>query len=307
MRRALLALLLAVAWPYALAAQRDTTVCTAFRTRTALSGAILSTSVAKVACGGAARVDTIAVTRIDTLRDTLRIPLPPAPAPVDPRGYNCWQVRDAIEIACIPDDQAPALSQTKVLRANGKTFGYARWMWKGVAYPTDPSLPTAGAARVDTVTITRRDTLRTTDTLTWVPKFTAGADSIRWALEKLLVAPAPIPFPRDKYFYWQPRADPDSIRWTMVLRNAGTPPGAVAYPARPTPTPVSSAPEGPRTFLNTKMPVQPLTGDTLYHVNGVLWCRGPTCDVTRVRRGLSALQPVPAPPVQFPLILVGKP
>lgn len=46
---------------------RDTTVCTSFRTRTAATGAIVSVSVAKVACGGTARVDTVTVTKRDTL------------------------------------------------------------------------------------------------------------------------------------------------------------------------------------------------------------------------------------------------
>lgn len=71
MRRALLTLVLALVWPYHLAAQRDTTVCTAFRTRTAGNGAVLSTSVAKVACGGAstpARVDTV---KVPSGRDTV--------------------------------------------------------------------------------------------------------------------------------------------------------------------------------------------------------------------------------------------
>jgi hypothetical protein len=56
MRRLSLLLLLI---PSVLVAQRDTTVCTAFRTRTSTNGSILSTSVTKVACGGVAKVDTI--------------------------------------------------------------------------------------------------------------------------------------------------------------------------------------------------------------------------------------------------------
>jgi hypothetical protein len=70
MKRAALALLLAVGWPYHLAAQtgRDTTIYTATRVITSATGKITSVSVAKVATLPSGRVDTVRVTRVDTVR-----------------------------------------------------------------------------------------------------------------------------------------------------------------------------------------------------------------------------------------------
>jgi hypothetical protein len=64
---ALTLLMIGASWSSA-HAQRDTTVCTAFRTRTAATGAVVSTSVAKVGCSGVARVDTV---KLAGLRDTV--------------------------------------------------------------------------------------------------------------------------------------------------------------------------------------------------------------------------------------------
>lgn len=71
--------------------------------------------------------------------------------PEDPRGWNCWTYRDATTPSCLTDAEAKAASNVAVMYSFGQTFGYRRYMWKGVIYPTDPSLATAG--RVDTVTI----------------------------------------------------------------------------------------------------------------------------------------------------------
>jgi hypothetical protein len=138
MRRGVLALLLAAAWPFALEAQADTTVCTAFRVIRANTGRV-TTSVTKVPCGGTTRVDTVLVQPT------------PAPVPEDPRGWNCWTPRDTSTGTCIPDAQAPLSSQTLVLRAQGKTFGYQRYMWRGIITATDPAMPQPGTVRVDTV------------------------------------------------------------------------------------------------------------------------------------------------------------
>jgi hypothetical protein len=133
---ALTLLMIGASWSAA-HAQRDTTVCTAFRTITTATGAIRSSSVAKVSCG---------VVRVDTVWQQ-----PPSPyIPVDPRGYNCWLVRDATNPTCIDSTQVKALSQTLVLRRYGQTFGYAQWMWHGVLYPTDPTLPAPGQVVHDT-------------------------------------------------------------------------------------------------------------------------------------------------------------
>lgn len=90
-RLLVLAALLAAPTGYAQTTTHDSTVCVAFRTRTSTTGAITSTSVAKVGCG-VARVDTITITRTDTVKvtrvDTVATPTPitptptPAPTPV---------------------------------------------------------------------------------------------------------------------------------------------------------------------------------------------------------------------------------
>jgi hypothetical protein len=149
--------------PSALAAQRDTTLCTAFRVRTSVNGSILSMSTTKVACGAATRVDTVKVPG-PVVHDT--VAPSPAPQPLDPRGYNCWQARDAANPSCVGDDKAVALSQTLVLHRYGQTFGFAQWMWKGVITAYDPSLPLAGIDTVylpgkrDTIIVVRVDTVR---------------------------------------------------------------------------------------------------------------------------------------------------
>jgi hypothetical protein len=254
---ALTLLVIGASWSAA-HAQRDTTVCTAFRTRTAATGAIVTTSVAKVACGGATRVDTVLVTPT------------PAPVPLDPRGYNCWMARDAANPTCIDDAKAPALSQTLVLRQYGQTFGFQRWMWKGAIYPTDPSLTPSpiGSVTHDTVTA---------------------------------------------YRYWQPLVSPDSIRWQAAPASAAppasvrTPRDTVTVPVVTPPAPSSNAPELPRASVDTRMPDMPLSGDTLYQVGGVWWCRGPTCAATRASHGLS-VQLTSAPPIPSgsAWILTGK-
>lgn len=259
---ALLALLVVVAglWhvAHAQASARDSTVCAAFRTRTGTNGAIVSTSVAKVACGGTGRVDTVTVVRVDTVK--VPVVTPPAPMPIDPRGYNCWQARDATNPTCIPDAQAVSMSNTLVLRAYGMTFGYVRWLWHGVITATDPSLtpgPTPGPPVHDTTTVTR-------------------------------------------YLYWQPVVS-DSIRWRSATASASAP-AAVPVPHDtvrvpvPTPSPGGTVPELPRVFLDTRMPVMPLNGDTLYQVSGVTWCRGPTCAATRAAHQLP-VQVGAAPPI----------
>jgi hypothetical protein len=142
---ALALLVLAAHWSMAHAQAADSTICVSFRTRTTSTGKIATTSVTKVTCGSGATRDTVIVTRVDTLKPT------PAPVPLDPRGYNCWTARDAANPTCITDDKAPTLSQTLVLRSYGMTFGFQRWMWHGVIYPSDPSLTPAG--RVDTVIV----------------------------------------------------------------------------------------------------------------------------------------------------------
>jgi hypothetical protein len=96
---------------------RDTTVCTAYRTRTAASGEIVSTSVTKVPCG---RVHRTAP------RD-------------DPNGYDCWLRRDQMKPTCVPEKDAVRESDEAVLRAYGMSPGYTIWMWRGVVTRTDPS------------------------------------------------------------------------------------------------------------------------------------------------------------------------
>lgn len=149
MRAAALALALAAVWPYHLAAQRDTTVCTAFRTRTAGNGAILSTSVAKVACGAVARVDTLIwQSNLNAARDSLvftgpfryssisglvvppGFPLPPGPVTV--------AERDTVYFS----------PQTNAARDSVLWFGPLPW--RAGVKPTDFKLP-LGPGRVDTV------------------------------------------------------------------------------------------------------------------------------------------------------------
>jgi hypothetical protein len=135
----------------------DSTVCVAFRIITRPTGQIYTTSVNKVACGGKDTV-LVTVTKRDTVTlpgrvDTVTVGTTPAPVPLDPRGYNCWMARDAANPTCIDSTKAAPLSQTLVLRAYGQTFGFQRWMWKGVIYPLDPSLPSSGTVRVDTVRV----------------------------------------------------------------------------------------------------------------------------------------------------------
>lgn len=250
-------ILLALLIPSVLAAQRDTTVCTAFRTRTSVNGSILSTSVTKVLCGGSTKTDTVKVpgpTVHDTVtkHDTVTVNPTPAPVPVDPRGYNCWARRDETNQTCIPDAQAAASSQVTVLRRYGQTFGYVQWMWRGVIYPSDPSLPGPGTVIHDTVTVP-------------VPGPTVH-DTVK----------VPVPGPRD----------------TVYL---------------PTPAPNSRTPELPRTTVDTRMPDMPLSGDTLYQVNSVWWCRGPSCQATLASHGLP-VQIAPAPPIPAgsSWILTGK-
>jgi hypothetical protein len=77
----------------------------------------------------------------------------PAPVPLDPRGYNCWRARDVTNPTCIDSVEVVPLSQTFVLTRFGQTFGFNQWMWKGVIYAYDPSLPGPGTVRVDTILV----------------------------------------------------------------------------------------------------------------------------------------------------------
>lgn len=289
-------------WPLELAAQtttRDSTICVAFRTRTFSTGAILSTSVTKVPCGGQARVDTVTIRKTDTLN----LGGTPAPVPVDPRGYNCWQARDMTTPSCIDSVKAPLLSQQLVLRAYGQTFGYVRWMWQGRIYPTDPSLPSAGTVIHDTTIVVRQDTLA------FFPSITPAYDSVRFTLQPYHASPlwvaAPIALRIDRYFYWWPVVGADSIRFE--LRDGPT--GASHPPAVALPRPTSSsstAPELPRVSVDTRMPAMPMSGDTLFQdAAGKWWCRGPTCAASLASHNLPVQLSQP-PPATLPWILSGR-
>jgi hypothetical protein len=64
--------------------------------------------------------------------------------------------------------------------------------------------------------------------------------------------------------------------------------------------------ELPRAYIDSRMPAQPLNGDTLYQVNAVWWCRGPSCPATLASHSLPVqLTSPPAIPAGAILILTG--
>lgn len=260
---------------------RDSTVCTAFRVRTGTTGAIISTSITKVTCGGVTtvRVDTVKVPGPTvTVRDTIGIWFQP----------NLWKdsviwagpvfipVQSAVKPANFALPRAPAplrdtIALTGVWRPGTPlpsltVPGGTRYVFGFSSTPgTKPpniEIPPAGGGtvRVDTVTLTRRDTLA------WIPGVGSAGDSypcpertdtLRFALVEwsqknappIVVVPrctVPSPTGATRYLWREPVAGPDSIRWKWV-EGANVPePKAIPYPAR-----TSYAPDSVHTVQRT--------------------------------------------------------
>jgi hypothetical protein len=221
MKRLLALLLLCL--PSMAMAQRDSTVCVSFRIRTATTGAIQTTSVAKVVCGGAPRVDTVRITL-------------PAPPPV----------HDTITLP----------GYTQYFYWHPVVFG-SLVTYQLASRNNDPTPPPSTA-----LPASRTDTVRLRDTLAYFPSITPAFDSVRFTLQPYhaspIWTPAPIALKIDRFFYWWPVVGTDSIRFE--LREGGT--GASHPPSIPVPqVPGSRQVELPRVYIDTKMP--PTTGTVI--------------------------------------------
>lgn len=111
-------LVIGAIWQRAQGQATDSTICVAFRTRTAATGKVVSSSVAKVACGGAWRVDTVIV----------KVPGP--------------AVHDTLPMVWAPNTNA----------ARDSVLWYGPYAWPTNSRPTNFKLP-LGPATHDTVRV----------------------------------------------------------------------------------------------------------------------------------------------------------
>lgn len=168
--------------------------------------------------------------------------------------------------------------------------------------------------KVDTVTVIRVvqrvDTIPgpvRLDTVVWYPTIAPTGDSVSYTLMgwHIGIPPRGFSFPRSPVQVG--RTDTVVVVHVDTLRLPAVQPPAVTPPViAPPDATASRAPELPRVFVETQMPTMLMSGDTLYQVAGVWWCRGPSCAATRASHNLPPQSGSPPPPVP-PWILAGKP
>lgn len=268
MRRLLLCLLLGAAWPVEAQVTRDTTIYSATRIRTATNGNIVSVSVTKLAGIPAGKTDTVKQVIHDTVT-VLR------------RDTMAWYPRVAV---------------------NPLHFTFDLVTWTGAGSKPDdvpfPSIqPTPGPTplpihdtvivikvRVDTVTVGSASARY----FYWKPVI--FGDSVRWALDTTTSRPSDVssypgnirlPGPLYPWFWFSPAVRYDTV--FFHLDSSRTRPLLLQSPPQPVilMRDVPGTAELPRVFMDTRMPVQPMSGDTLYQPvpgAGKPWaCKGPTC------------------------------
>jgi hypothetical protein len=237
-------LFLALLCPLALSAQvvtRDTTIYTATRIRTAANGNILSISVAKIATPAVSKTDTVKIVS-PPIHDTVKVATPP--------------IHDTVTVTRVAGRDTVAWWPSQV--ANRFTFSLVAWD-RGRGQPAPFLIPTIIVH--DTVTLSVVH-----DTVT------------RVVHDTVMGGPGPAA-PTYGYFWWTPSVRYDTV--FFIPDSSRTRPLALQSPPAKTiiARDVPGSAQPPRTFMNTRMPVMPIGGDTLYQdpVTHVWKCKGPTC------------------------------
>lgn len=259
--------------------------------RPALLGALLL-----AACTGGSGVAPVPVplpptVRVETVTVTVRLP---APSPITlPAVHDTTIVRTpapppvvVVETLTVRPPPLPPVTHYDTVTI------------------TLPPLPPIVRTVVETVTV-RPAAVHDTTVLVWSPQTNAARDSVLW------FGPFPWPGARPTNFAIpRPAARTDTVPTPSPVVIA-PPPVVVPPVVTPTIPPPGNAlaPELPRDMdrVVTAMPDLPMSGDTLYLVGAVWWCRGPTCDATRASHNLPA-QPGPPPPIPtgIPIMLPPK-